>query len=263
MSSAAAMCLSAATARMRCSAALHGTRGDQPRPGRDGMKFLVGGLGHGGQIDKPLFAGERPLAGEMPAFQRQHRSGSSEFQQGAILRAAAPFVSRHTLVAIGQAERFDLDPDVVDFQYRGLRLRPPDKAAGAAAALDQPGLGKLRQRLVHSHARTVVLGRQFVLERNAVAGRPGAGQNPLADVGQDALMQRERLADLHIDCSDHAHAESAVITLRKRSAMASRLACLPPLTSFLPCTQTQSTLVALEKIQASSTASLVLPASEG
>ena len=63
--------------------------GDQPRPRRDGKKFLVGSLGHSGQIDQPLFVRKRPLAGEMPAFQRQHRPAelsSSKARSSALLR---------------------------------------------------------------------------------------------------------------------------------------------------------------------------------
>ena len=52
------------------------------------------------------------------------------------------------------------------------------------------GLSELRQRLVHGHARAAVLRAQLMFERNAMAGRPGAGENARTDIGQDAAVQR-------------------------------------------------------------------------
>src|SRR6185312_3689725 len=160
--------------------------------------------------------------------------------------------------------------DVVDFEDGRLGLRATHKAAGASAALDQAGLGKLRQRLVHCHARAIVFGAQFVFERNAVAGRPCAGQDLIADIGQDALVQRGSIAfrpcrfdRRHLVPAPVQPVESSCITARKRRATASRRLWRPPSTSFLPCTHTQSTAVPFAKIQASRIASPVFPASEG
>ena len=69
-------------------------------------------------------------------------------------------------------------------------LRPADEGAGAAPPLDQVGLCELRQRLVHRHARAAVTRDQFVLERNAMARRPFAGQDALLDIGADTLIER-------------------------------------------------------------------------
>ena len=72
-------------------------------------------------------------------------------------------------------------------------LRPAHEGAGAPPPLDQVGLRQLGQRLVHGHARAAVARHQLVLERNAVTGRPLAGQDPCLDVEPDSAAEKAGL----------------------------------------------------------------------
>src|SRR6185437_4156416 len=164
----------------------------------------------------------------------------------------------------------------MDLQHRGLRHRRAHETAGAATALDQARPGEFGKGLVHGHARAAIFLGQLVLEGDAMAGRPFARQDAFADVSENALVQRYRfllpqgvhLVHRTIQNGGRARvtlqpAASSFITARKSSAMASRMKCLPPTTTFLARTQTPSTLAPLAKIQASRMPSPFLPARDG
>ncbi len=63
---------------------------------------------------------------------------------------------------------------------------------GLAPAGDEAGFGELRQNLAHRHPRAAVFRRQFMLEGNAMARRPLAGQDTRFDISENALVQRGR-----------------------------------------------------------------------
>ena len=152
-------------------------------------------------------------------------------------------------VTIGQAEGLHFVADIVDIEHGRLRPRLGDIAAGLAAALDQSGIGELRQRLVHGHARTAILLGQIQLEGDAVAGRPRPGNDLPFDIRDDALMQRL------VALCGHRVSVSCFIAARKRCSIRSRRTCRPPSTCFTPWTQTQSGMTLPAKIQPSRTAS--------
>src|SRR4051794_26682543 len=139
-------------------------------------------------------------------------------------------------------------------------LRAAHEGTGAPPPLDQIGLRELRQRFAHRHARAAVTRDQLVLEWNAMARRPFAGQYTLLDVGTDPLVERR----LVVSIANEAHATSLRTDALKRSRAVWRNLCLPPSTTLLPPAQTQSiALLPVAKIQPSMMASRDRPASEG
>src|SRR5579884_1143060 len=148
-------------------------------------------------------------------------------------------------------------------------MRPGDERAGLAPPRDESSLGELRQDLAHRHPRATVLGRQLMLERNAIAGRPLAGKDACFDVRENALMERKRRplragGDAHIGDPTrgrllHHAARKLRIALRNRVSIASRRLCRPFSTSFSPPTQTRSTRPLSTNIHASSAPSGLSP----
>src|SRR5689334_19502676 len=113
-------------------------------------------------------------------------------------------------------------------------LRPTHEGTGAPPPLDQVGLRQFRQRLVHRHARAAVARDQLVLERNAMPGRPFAGQDALFDIGADALVERRLVGTIR----GEAHATSLRTAALKRARASRRSSCWPPSTTLLPPAQT-------------------------
>ena len=192
MSSAAAVSASAEVARIVCSAALQGTRPISHGPGAISAKLSSAASGHRGEIDQPLLQAERRLAGEVAAGQFDHgaaaRSTSRRCRSAA--RGAADAARRP--VHSGRAGRAPAPPS----GCRGSRGSPPASAAArrscrSAAGARSARRGQLRHRLVHGHARA-----PYSAASSCSNGMrwPG-GQSPdtilLADVGEDALVQRD------------------------------------------------------------------------
>ena len=171
-----------------------GHAADEPRAGRDGVEGFPGRLGHGGEVDDALFQAEGLDAGEMQGRDVREPCGFRQVQQAAVGGFRGAIDARAALVAIRQAERFDLEADVVDLQHGRLGVRMGDVAAGFSAALDEAALDEFGDRLVHRHARALVLLGQLVLEGNAMAGRPFAREDFSLHILQDAAVQRRLLA---------------------------------------------------------------------
>src|SRR5690606_17836140 len=186
-------------------------------------------------------------------------------EQCAILRPATANLTAQQFVAIGQAKRLDFRADVVDFQHGRLRLRLANEAAGAAASFYESGFCQLRQSLVHGHSRAAILGGQLMFEGNAMAGRPDARQYALADIGENAPMQRFPFRPIRCVCGHGClcltgqFVDNSCMVARNRDSTTWRRICRPPSTSFLPWAHTQSTAAAPAKIQQSSIESPDLP----
>ena len=162
--------------------------GDEQRAGRGRGKSLGVRVRHRRKVDQPVFQAN----GRSPAKCRQ-TSGPAEVNRSARRagrgRRRWPAAARglSVLVAIGQAERLDLGPDVVDLQHRRLRAaagaRSCPPGGGARSARPWPAAVSalftvMREQPIARH--------QVVLERDAVAGRPVARQDLALDVGEDA-----------------------------------------------------------------------------
>ena len=177
---------------MRCSALDHGCSAASHAPGETLAKDWSAAAGTAAR----LISRSSQQKGRAPASWRQKtaRSGTPDGNVDALAvrpRRAAPF-ARERLEAIVEAERRDVGCDVADLEERRLAVRPGDEAAGLAPPLDEARAGKLGQRLADRHARAAVSPRQFVLEGDAGAGRPGAAEDLRLDVGDDPAVQRRR-----------------------------------------------------------------------
>src|SRR5437868_4443907 len=139
-------------------------------------------------------------------------------------------------------------------------LWPAHEGAGTPPPFDQVGLSEFRQRFVHRHARATIARHQFVFERNAMARRPLARQDPLLNIGPDPLIERRLVGCV----GGEAHATSLRTDALKFSRAHRRNLCRPPSTTLLPPAQTQSIApLPAAKIQPSMRVSPERPASDG
>src|SRR3954470_17182949 len=232
----------------------------QPRAGWLTRKIRGRCVRHRREIDQPVLDGERYVVGAVAAGDRDHLAGLLDTEAVTVGRARSAELAADQLVTVSAPERGDLGAHVGDLEHGRLVWRPADEGAGTSPPLDQVGLREFRQRLVHGHARAAVTRHQFVLERDAMPGRPLAGQNALLDIGAYPFVERRLVAGI---CGE-AHATSLRTDALKCSRAAWRSLCRPPSTTLSPPAQTQSIApLPAAKIQPSMTASRARPASEG
>jgi hypothetical protein len=95
------------------------------------------------------------------------------------------------LEIVGLALCGNLAADVGDFECGAVEARGGDERSGAFPAVEQPGLRQRPERAVHRHARTAIVGHQFVFIGNAVARLPSARHDPRLDLAPNTLVERD------------------------------------------------------------------------
>src|SRR3954451_23184072 len=232
----------------------------QPRAGWLTRKIRGRCIRHRREIDQPVLDGERHVVGTVAAGDRDHLVGLLDSEAVTIGGGCGAELAADQLVAVSAAERGDVGAHVGDLEHGRLVLLPANEGAGTSPPLDQVGLRELRQHLVHGHARAAVTRDQFMLERDAMPGRPFAGQEALLDISADPLVERRLVRCI----SGETHATSLRTDALKCSRAAWRSLCRPPSTTLSPPAQTQSIApLPAAKIQPSMAASRARPASEG
>ena len=129
-----------------------GHMAQQPAARRGGGEVGFGGLRHCLEVDQPLLQREGPPAGPVKAFEDEDFGRTLEAELLHLASRGGSNASGQELIVVSLAAPAHLGRDVRDVEHGGVNPGPRHERPELATSLNEPGLGKRRERLVHRHA---------------------------------------------------------------------------------------------------------------